>query len=155
MHAVTNMEKRPGTYALLLMSRARRTVQIGKCGSLQVAPGCYLYVGSAFGPGGIAARIAHHRREAPRPHWHIDYLRRALPLTECWFSFDPRHREHQWAEAAGRLLGASIPLARFGASDCDCPSHLFHFARPPAFEAFRRSIMLMAPDHAELQRVRE
>ena len=155
MAAAANLTGLPGTYALILRAHSWQTVQIGKCGSLKVEPGCYLYVGSAFGPGGIAARVAHHQREAHRPHWHIDYLRRVLPLTEYWFSFDPCHREHQWAEVAGGLRGASIPLARFGASDCSCPSHLFHFSRPPAFESFRRQVMSMVPEHTELRRLRE
>lgn len=149
------MDKLPGTYALMLESTAEQSVRIGKRGILVLAPGYYLYVGSAFGPGGIAARIAHHRCVTHRPHWHIDYLRRVLPLAEYWFSHEPRHMEHVWAAVAGGLRGASIPLARFGSSDCDCPAHLFHYPRRPAFGSFRRRLVLVAPDHALLRRIRE
>ena len=72
------MDARPGTYALLLRARSGGRIQIGRCGSLAVRPGWYVYVGSAFGPGGLRARLRHHCRLAERPHWHIDYLRRAL-----------------------------------------------------------------------------
>lgn len=34
----------------------------------------YLYVGSAGGPGGLAARISRHLRRDKKPFWHIDYL---------------------------------------------------------------------------------
>lgn len=148
------MEKGPGTYALILESRVEQSLQIGRRGSMALVPGFYLYVGSAFGPGGIAARIAHHRRIAQRPHWHIDYLRLVLPLTECWFSYEARHMEHHWAAVAGGLQGASIPLARFGASDCDCPSHLFHFSERPRYGAFRNRLALSVAGHARLGRSR-
>ncbi|HFQ91561.1 MAG TPA: GIY-YIG nuclease family protein [Chromatiales bacterium] len=145
----------PGTYVLLLSSCERRPLRIGRRGVMELAPGCYFYVGSAFGPGGIAARLGHHRRVTRRPHWHIDYLRQALPLSDCWFSFDERRMEHCWAAVAGGLRGASIPLARFGASDCQCPAHLFHFPEPPAFQSFRRHLLMAVPDHAPLERITE
>ena len=35
-------------------------VPIGKLGVLHMLPGIYVYVGSALGPGGLAARIERH-----------------------------------------------------------------------------------------------
>jgi len=43
-----------------------------------------------------------------------------------------------WAQACLRLPGARIPLPRFGASDCACPSHLFHFDHQPQPEPLVR-----------------
>ena len=145
--------KKTGTYALILESREQQEIQIGKLGALVLSHGFYLYLGSAFGPGGVAARVAHHQRVAQRPHWHIDYLRRALPLTEYWYTHDIRPMEHHWAAVTGRLRGALAPLPRFGASDCCCESHLFHFKRKPGYRMFNQQLMLILPGHAPLMRV--
>ena len=51
------MNAQPGSYALLLQADRRRTVRIGWLGQLTVEPGCYVYVGSALGPGGVRARV--------------------------------------------------------------------------------------------------
>jgi Uri superfamily endonuclease len=56
------MNHLPGTYALVLSSSSDRRIRIGKFGLLHIRPGFYIYVGSAFGPGGLGARIAHHRK---------------------------------------------------------------------------------------------
>ena len=66
------MQTRPGTYALVLVSCSHQRVEVGKLGRLAVQSGYYVYVGSAFGPGGLKARIAHHVKISRRPHWHID-----------------------------------------------------------------------------------
>ena len=54
------MNAQPGSYALILQADRRRTVRIGRLGQLAVEPGCYVYVGSALGPGGVRARVGHH-----------------------------------------------------------------------------------------------
>jgi hypothetical protein len=43
-------------------------------------------LGSALGPGGLHARIAHHQKLSPRPHWHIDCLRVHCRVHCNWFS---------------------------------------------------------------------
>jgi len=53
-----------GTYAFLLASQKTGRLDIGKLGPLVLKPGVYVYVGSAFGPGGLAARIGHHTQIA-------------------------------------------------------------------------------------------
>ena len=37
----------PGTYALVLESRTESAVQVGRCGTLLVQPGFFVYVGSS------------------------------------------------------------------------------------------------------------
>lgn len=121
----------PGSYALLLRAESGCFVTAGRLGMLVVRPGCYVYVGSALGPGGLAGRMQHHLRPAARPHWHIDYLRQAAQISEIWYMLGTACREHSWARLLHGAPGSSVPLAGFGASDCSCPSHLFHFAAPP------------------------
>ena len=141
------MESLSGTYALILASAGNEHLQIGRLGQLQVRSGYYVYLGSAFGPGGVKARISHHRKTATRPHWHIDYLSSSLPLDEVWYSYDPIHREHQWADLFKRMEGSAIPLKKFGASDCDCVSHLFFFPNRPSKTIFLRKLHSHFRDH--------
>ncbi len=128
--------RRPGTYALVLACHKTGPVRIGKLGALLLQPGIYLYVGSALGPGGLAARIQHHRQIAANPHWHIDYLRAVCGLVEVWFTTITTRREHSWAKALARMPGAGVPMRGFGSSDCDCESHLFSFERMPSVRVF-------------------
>ena len=112
-------------------------VEVGKLGRLQLRPGFYVYVGSAFGPGGLKARIAHHMKISEKPHWHMDYLRPALNLTEIWFTYDSGHREHQWSGALADFRHTTIPFSGFGASDCRCKSHLYWIRSKPPLSRFR------------------
>src|SRR5262245_30517552 len=71
---------RPGTYVLILYVAQDGNIAIGSLGKHRVPPGCYAYVGSAFGPGGLRARLTHHVNAASKLHWHIDYLRRQAEI---------------------------------------------------------------------------
>lgn len=122
----------PGTYLLLLRVDSPCMVNVGRLGTATLGLGWVLYVGSAFGPGGLAARLRHHLRPAARPHWHIDYVRAVLPLYEIWVCASPQRLEHRFADLMHNARGCSIPLPRCGASDCRCAAHLFHFAARPA-----------------------
>jgi Uri superfamily endonuclease len=128
----------PGTYALLLACKRSGRLRVGKLGQMALRPGVYVYVGSARGPGGLAARITHHRRVSARPHWHVDYLRAVCDPVEVWFLTAADFHEHAGAGAGAELPGAAMPLPRFGASDCHCAAHLFWFDHPPALRTFRR-----------------
>lgn len=125
------MDNRPGTYALILACQNHSVVQIGRLGKLLLAPGWTIYIGSAFGAGGVAARLRHHLHSNAAPRWHLDYLRGHLLPCQAWVSTAPIRQEHAWAQACLRLPGATIPLARFGASDCACPAHFFALSHKP------------------------
>jgi Uri superfamily endonuclease len=132
------MQARPGTYVLVLSSRSNDLIQIGRLGALQLQLGFCVYVGSALGPGGVRARLAHHLKLSRRPHWHIDYLRAHTRIEEIWYRLDTRRLEHVWAEHIGLAEGASVPLVGFGSTDCGCESHLFFFQQRPSRERFRQ-----------------
>jgi Uri superfamily endonuclease len=141
----------PGTYALVFSSSAKKNLKIGKLGTLHIKPGYYVYTGSAFGPGGLLARIAHHQKNSSRPHWHIDYLRPFLRPVEIWYTTDPVHREHQWSELLSTTRGASIPLIGFGSSDCCCRSHLYFFSlRRPSGQYMRRKMHAIIGNHDKI-----
>lgn len=144
------MQNYPGTYALIMTSDTDQQIVIGKLGRLRVRPGYYVYIGSAFGPGGLNARIAHHKRASVRPHWHIDYLRSVLLIKEVWYTNDDRPYEHRWAETISGLKGATTPIAGFGSSDCSCTSHLFAFKAKPSIRSFRQWLHAQIHSHGSI-----
>lgn len=122
----------PGTYALVLnLLHPVADICIGRLGRFHFPAGWYVYVGSARGAGGLAARLAHHLRPLESLHWHIDYLRAYASPVEIWYATGAQRRECAWARALLGFPGAFIPVPRFGASDCRCLTHLIHFALPP------------------------
>jgi Uri superfamily endonuclease len=134
------LPRQPGTYVLILRLRHPVTIDIGRLGQFRFPAGWYAYVGSAHGPGGLAARISRHLRPAKPLHWHVDYLRGDAHPVEVWYAVGVRKRECAWAKALINLRGASILAPRFGASDCRCPSHLVHFAAAPDGICFARAV---------------
>lgn len=144
------MIQQPGTYTLILYAKEPFIVEIGKLGELQGKPGYYLYCGSAFGTGGLTARLNHHCHIAKRPHWHIDYLRKKIALSHIWYSHDPIKREHDWAQLLGGYSTASFPQLDFGSSDCKCPSHLIYFPQKPTLAEFQRKISRHAVSYGKL-----
>ena len=134
------IEPKPGTYALVLSCRTNARIQVGRLGTMQLQCGYYVYLGSALGPGGLRARIAHHQKLAARPHWHLDYLRAHTRLHSVWLSYGGIRHEHEWARAMLKVKDATIPLPGYGASDCRCPSHLYFFKYFPTQIGFTHSV---------------
>jgi len=125
-----------GTYALALRwTRAGCRLAVGRRGALRTAAGIYVYLGSAFGAGGVRARLARHVNGSGRPHWHIDYLRAVCPVRGAWFFCGERRLEHDWSSAVAALEPARMPLRGFGASDCECASHLYWLPARGAVDA--------------------
>jgi Uri superfamily endonuclease len=58
-----------------------------------------VYVGSALGPGGLAARIGRHRRQNKLGRWHVDYLRAVTQVEEVWYATLPERQECFWEAA--------------------------------------------------------
>jgi Uri superfamily endonuclease len=87
----------------VLRSDASASTEIGRWGRLNIRLGHYVYAGSAFGPGGVHARVSRHCRNGKNKHWHIDYLREIASLASVWYSHSPVRLEHRWAEALARM----------------------------------------------------
>ncbi len=145
------LHQKSGTYALILSSSGQRTILIGKLGKLKMRKGYYVYVGSAFGPGGVRARVKRHCRIHKPPHWHIDYIRPVVELIEVWYTYDPKKREHQWADILMRIDGVEWPLEGFGSSDCKCESHLFFFTSPITIKGFRNWVEQKFPNQHKVE----
>ena len=132
----------PGTYALLLPCDRPGSIIVGRLGRMRLRPGWYVYIGSAFGPGGLRARVGHHLCPAGQARWHIDYLRARLPIGGIWYR--DASCEHEWAALAAAMPGAEAPMAGFGSSDCGCPAHLIWFPAWPSPRAMRKALLVTA-----------
>ena len=140
MKVYDRVEQVSGTYVLILRLKKTQTIKIGKLGTYPFNKGYYGYIGSAFGPGGLRARIRHHLKKSRNSHWHVDYLRKRSFPVQIWWSTSRTRREHEWAAVMGRFLKASHAVKGFGASDCNCFSHLFYFEQNPELSLFRKMI---------------
>ncbi len=141
-----------GTYVLIAAVPRMKRIGIGQLGEFDIVPGFYAYVGSAFGAGGLYARIGHHLESTAAPHWHIDYLLPVAEPVEVWFTIAGQKLEHQWAELLKQAPQFRIPIPRFGSSDYhrSGSSHLFYSKRRPAFGWFRHQLLERFEDvHAE------
>lgn len=148
-----------GLYLLLMKLDGGAVIAAGALGPLEYGAGWYVYAGSARA--GLSQRLSRHARADKKFHWHIDYflnhasLVRAIPFelpdaasekllrarlmesikkrdkTFRADAYSPLRTECLLAAAAAALPGASAAAPRFGASDCRCSAHLFHFPRRP------------------------
>lgn len=130
----------PGSYVLLIHLAHPTRVGVGKLGAFDFPAGWYAYAGSALGPGGLAARLAHHQRPDKNLRWHIDYLLAHAKLVEIWWAVESKRKECMWASALRAIPGARVPVPNFGASDCRCLSHLVHLQQRPIFDHFARAL---------------
>jgi Uri superfamily endonuclease len=112
-----------GTYTLLVELAAPARITVGALGEIGFDAGTYAYTGSAFGPGGLA-RVDRHRElaagERDARHWHVDYLlgHDATRIIDVVESPDAAIE----CAVAERLPAGPVP--GFGASDCECATHL-------------------------------
>ncbi len=113
----------PGAYLLLLALSQALALPQSALKSARLRPGCYLYAGSALGPGGIRARVLRHARKGKRRHWHIDHLTEAGTLLAALAL--PGMGECDVVRSLLALPGVTVPAPGFGSSDCRaCPAHL-------------------------------
>ena len=127
-----------GAYALLLHLPYAVELEVGRLGAVAFSSGYYVYLGSALG--GLEARLCHHLRPAPKPRWHIDYLRRFAHPVEVWLCPTSSNLECLLYQTALGLGGAHRVVKGFGASDCRCWSHLVYFPGMPSFRRFERVV---------------
>jgi Uri superfamily endonuclease len=128
----TRSRKTRGTYVLVLYLPRAQTIRVGKLGAFKFPRGYYIYIGSALN--GLAQRVARHLRPDKKRFWHIDYLLAHVQVKQVWTHQGDDRLECLWARAALALPRARVIAPRFGASDCDCSTHLVYFgATMPKF----------------------
>jgi len=131
-----------GAYVLLLHVPQLKRMEIGRLGAFDIRPGFYAYVGSAFGAGGLRARLAHHLEAVAAPHWHIDYLMGFATPLEVWYAISDRKLERDWVELLEQEPRFRCPIPKFGSSDYhrSRTSHLFFTKRRPSFRWFEQRV---------------
>jgi len=120
-----------GSYLLWLYLPRATEISVGRLGRYPFRRGWYFYCGSAFGPGGLRARLGHHLRPSVKRHWHIDYLKEWAGIRAVWLCRGS-NCEHDWSQLLAELENAERPLPGFGSSDCECRSHLLYLPKKPA-----------------------
>ena len=112
-----------GAYVLVIDLFDDVSVRLPKREPTRLEAGTYLYVGSANGPGGMAARLKRHMSNAKKIHWHVDQL---TTRASSVVAFAVKGGNEC---ALGQTLIESKQfrpaLKGFGSSDCKaCDSHL-------------------------------
>lgn len=112
-----------GAYFLVIRLDTPPQLDIRRLGAQALPAGTYVYAGSAYGPGGMAARLKRHFRKDKSPHWHIDRLTLAASDMSAFAVVDG----HECRLVASLLAaeGYETALPGFGSTDCrTCQSHL-------------------------------
>ena len=112
-----------GAYVLLIRLDRPLAAGAGRTGSGNLPVGTYFYAGSAYGPGGLAARLKRHFRKDKTVHWHIDRL--TLHASNLMAFAVVGGNECELAERLLKSGDFEIALEGFGSTDCrTCDSHL-------------------------------
>lgn len=144
-----------GTYVTFFrLPKAAARLRVGALGTFDFPAGCYAYLGSAFGGGGVRARTNRHLTTDTPKRWNIDWLKPRCTPAAVWWTHERRHVEFDWADLLVDLPGASCPAARFGGNDnASADAHLVRFDDVPSVVAFRRRVARAMPGHAPIHEV--
>ena len=111
------------TYLLFIELPKTTGIQVGKLGQFTFPDGRYIYVGRA--KKNLKARLERHRRKNKTLYWHIDYFlqyARLINIITC-----NGNDECSLARYLAGQLGITVPVLKFGSSDCSCKSHFFRW----------------------------
>ena len=114
-------------------------IQVGRLGKFVFDPGWYIYTGSAMGS--LSSRLERHLHgpASGRLRWHIDYLAHWGVNKQCRVLPPGTLSECELNAAVANIRGATMPVKKFGSSDCRCISHLHRLPRAawPKVEGLR------------------
>lgn len=131
-----------GVYLLLIYLEKKKRIRVGRLGVFDFPAGWYVYAGSAMG--GLAGRLKRHLSREKKVRWHVDYLLRHAEVRRVEIILagkkqnnerssksqkDGERLECRTNSAAQSAPGATMPVPRFGSSDCRCASHLTCFEK--------------------------
>ena len=125
---IEQITEESGAYGFAVRLSQPLKLEIGKFAQVSLPKGLYFYGGSAFGPGGLKARLGRHIRPKSKLQWHIDHVTSAGNMVAA--GVVENSSECKIISAASAMPGALIPLPGFGSSDCrNCASHLVKLRR--------------------------
>ncbi len=115
-----------GTY--LLFIKLTESVEIRIRGKTHLLnEGYYIYIGSAFGVGGLSSRLHRHLRKIKKKHWHIDQITTSKFSEIIGIGVLLKQRvECELSKTIGDIK-KTVPITGFGNSGCKkkCISHFF------------------------------
>ena len=111
-----SLPEAPGAYLILIRLAEACRLDIPRLPAGRLAPGWYLYAGSARGPGGIRARAGRHLRRGGRMRWHVDRL--TAVAAGLWAFPAPGGQECALIDALLARPGFETAMPGFGSSDC-------------------------------------
>jgi Uri superfamily endonuclease len=111
-----------GLYLLVLRLKKSEHLSVGRLPKTTFLPGIYLYVGRS--KKGLAGRIRRHLRKEKKLFWHIDYFLQKAEIDDVWWKANNFDECQVANHITTHLEESSIPLKKFGSSDCRCPGHL-------------------------------
>jgi len=125
-----------GTYVLILKLEKESIIKVGALGMKTFKTGFYAYIGSAFGHGGLKARISRYSK-VRRQRWHIDYILDFMETIEVWTIPNTRIEE----ELAGDAVKVFDYIKGFGCTDKSGDiSHLLYLSNKDLLPEFKRLI---------------
>lgn len=117
--------KNSGLYKIFMFMPDTKEIKVGKLGSFVFKKGYYIYIGSA--KNALQARVSRHLSKRKKMHWHIDYFLKNAFVTKTILYYEPEMTECMLNKKTFEsYANAFYPVQGFGASDCDCISHLIY-----------------------------
>jgi Uri superfamily endonuclease len=123
----TSIGWQKGVYQLLVYLPQSAYIEIGKKGTFRFPKGYYVYTGSA--KSGLKGRVERHLRKEKKRFWHIDYLLNHALVKQVFLFPDEMIDECSLSRKMLKKSEAKVIVPKFGASDCNCPTHLVFFGR--------------------------
>lgn len=144
----------PGTYVVVMRLNKPVVLRIGRLETFWLPDGYLLYVGSAFGAGGVRSRTTRHRSANVPKMWNLDHIKAVARPVEVWWTHSVVKVECRWAMALAELPGYRCPAPGCGSNDCKtCPAHFYHRSDRPSAEEFAEHVGRGIADHAPIYRM--
>jgi endonuclease-3 len=116
-----------GIYTLIIRSYQPRRIRVGRCLSVSLERGLYIYTGSAVGRGStsLEGRISRHLRQEKKRFWHIDWILSSGSARVLSVVFAKTARKMECKTNLEFLKDSCIvvPVRGIGSADCRCESH--------------------------------
>ncbi|MCK8824064.1 GIY-YIG nuclease family protein [Fuchsiella alkaliacetigena] len=126
------MDLDSGIYNLIIYLDKAKELQIGSLGEFHFQSGYYIYTGTA--QRALRARIARHKSKDKKLHWHIDYLLQVAEVVKVLVWPGDKKAECRLHKQLAIQEELAVPVLGFGASDCNCKSHLLYSAQLPKID---------------------
>src|ERR1041385_2849293 len=110
-----NLPNAKGTYVLIASVLQMKRIEVGQLGEFDIVPGFYAYVGSAFGAGGLGARICFKPLNPSRSGTRPQTKSSSTTGPNSWRRL--RSFAFPFPVSARRITTAAVPATCFTPSD--------------------------------------